>query len=209
MLKISIIEKLYTIAIFRKVIFRLLILTRKNSFDNSNLCHILKKFYNINIGAYSYGGCFDYNKIAPGTKIGKYCSFASDVVVMSQDHLKTAITTHAFLFKPSFGLIKKDPREPHHIEIGNDVWIGYHSTILPSVSKIGDGAIVAAGSVVTRDVPPYAIVAGVPAKIIKYRFSEIEIQQLLRLKWWDWPDEEVFLNHEFFYDPLKFIDKFK
>lgn len=75
-------------------------------------------------------------------------------------------------------------------EIGNDVWIGQNAVIMDGV-KIGDGAIVAAGAVVTKDVAPYAIVGGVPAKLIKYRFDEATIKDLLRLKWWELSDKEI------------------
>jgi acetyltransferase-like isoleucine patch superfamily enzyme len=206
---IRFVDKVYSIGILQKFIYKLLLSRRKNKFDNDYLRYILSKYHNIHIGTHSYGGCFDYNNIAPGTKIGKFCSFASNVFIVTQDHLKTAITTHPFLFKPDFGLVNDDIRAAHHLEIGNDVWLGYHSTILPGVSYIGDGAVVAAGAVVTRDVPPYAVVAGLPAKIIKYRFSDNIIDELLKIKWWDWPAEKIFLNYDAFYDVEKFVDKYK
>lgn len=74
--------------------------------------------------------------------------------------------------------------------VGNDVWLGYRSVILAGVT-IGDGAIVGAYSVVTKDVPPYTIVAGNPAKEIRRRFSDTEIERLLQLRWWDWPIEKI------------------
>ena len=82
------------------------------------------------------------------------------------------------------------------IIIGNDVWIGYEAVILAGVT-IGDGAIIAARAVVTRDVPPYTIVGGVPAKPIRKRFSDWEINQLQALRWWDWPPEKIAANLEF------------
>jgi acetyltransferase-like isoleucine patch superfamily enzyme len=83
------------------------------------------------------------------------------------------------------------------IEIGNDVWIGTSAIILSGV-KIGHGAVVAAGSIVTKSVPPYAIVGGNPAKIIKYRLSEEKIEELLEMKWWDWSEEKIKKNIDFF-----------
>jgi serine acetyltransferase len=77
--------------------------------------------------------------------------------------------------------------------IGNDVYIGYNVTILSGVT-IGDGAVVGACSVLTEDVPPYAIVAGNPARLIRYRFKEESIQKLLKIRWWDWPEERVKKN---------------
>ena len=91
--------------------------------------------------------------------------------------------------------------------IGNDVWIGWHAIITPGVS-IGDGAIIAAGAVVTHDVPPYAIVGGIPAKVIRKRFSDDMIEKLLKIKWWDWSDEKIMENYAYFYQPEKFVAKF-
>lgn len=76
------------------------------------------------------------------------------------------------------------------INIGNDVWIGRGATVLPGVS-IGHGAVVGADAVVTRDVPPYAIVAGNPARVIRFRFSEATIPRMLEIRWWDWNDEKI------------------
>jgi acetyltransferase-like isoleucine patch superfamily enzyme len=89
-------------------------------------------------------------------------------------------------------LVEKDYDFPEYqrIEIGNDVWIGARAVILDGV-RIGSGAIIASNAVVTKDVPPYAIVGGVPAQIISYRFSPEEIAKLLKLQWWSWPLEEV------------------
>lgn len=81
------------------------------------------------------------------------------------------------------------------IEIGNDVWIGTSAVILSGV-KIGHGAVVAAGSLVTKNIPPYAIVGGNPAKIIKYRFNEDKIKELLEMNWWDWSEEKIKNNIE-------------
>lgn len=88
--------------------------------------------------------------------------------------------------------------------IGNDVWIGANAIILQGVT-IGDGAIIAAGAVVTKDVPPYAIVGGVPAKVIKYRFSDEVILKLLQIKWWDKPEEWIIQKLEKFTDVSGFV----
>lgn len=79
------------------------------------------------------------------------------------------------------------------IVIGNDVWIGYDAIIMPGV-KIGDGAIIGTRAIVTNDVPPYTIVGGIPAKVIKKRFSDDIILKLLKIKWWDWPNEKIKAN---------------
>ena len=93
------------------------------------------------------------------------------------------------------------------VNIGNDVWIGANVIILPGVT-ISDGAIIAAGAVVNKDVKPFEIVGGVPAKTIKYRFDEDIINKLLKIKWWNWSLKEIEDNIEFFYDIDGFIRKF-
>jgi virginiamycin A acetyltransferase len=84
----------------------------------------------------------------------------------------------------------RDFSGPRHVKIGNDVWIGYAAVIINSVT-IGDGAVIGAYAVVREDVPPYAIVIGNPARVIRYRFNETQIRMLLEIKWWDWPDKEI------------------
>lgn len=123
-------------------------------------------------------------------RIGKFCSIAKNVVfLLSADHRYDWVTTYPF---PEFSdtwkgakKIKGHPKDKGDIVVGNDVWIGRNSIILSGVS-IGDGAVIAAGSVVAKNVEPYAIVGGVPAEIIKYRFSKEQIEKLLKIKWWDW-----------------------
>lgn len=94
------------------------------------------------------------------------------------------------------------------VRIGNDVWIGANAVILPGVT-VGDGAVIAAGAVVTKDVKPYSIVGGVPAKLIKYRFEPWQIELLLKLKWWDWPLEKIKENITLFQNPKKFFEEYK
>ncbi|MBE6100544.1 MAG: CatB-related O-acetyltransferase [Selenomonas ruminantium] len=91
--------------------------------------------------------------------------------------------------------------------IGNDVWIGQGVWISTGVT-IGDGAVLGAGAVITHDVKPFAIMGGVPARTIKYRFTNEDVAKLLQICWWDWPDDKVEANIELFYQPRKFIDKF-
>jgi tetrahydrodipicolinate N-succinyltransferase len=94
------------------------------------------------------------------------------------------------------------------IMIGNDVWIGAGALILSGVT-IGDGAIVGAGSVVTHDVPPYAVVGGVPAKIIRFRYNKDQIEALLKIAWWNWNIEKIKANMDYFYGEIDaFIEKF-
>jgi virginiamycin A acetyltransferase len=105
-------------------------------------------------------------------------------------------------------MINRTYQTTKNTTIGNDVWVGFRAMILGGVT-IGDGAVIASGSVVFTEVPPYAIVAGNPAKIIRYRFSKEIVERLLRIAWWDWPDEKISENIEWFYKPInEFVAQF-
>lgn len=127
--------------------------------------------------------------------IGKFCMIASGVefIMNGANHLTESISAYPFaIFGADWASAMAGKEYPHKGDtvVGNDVWIGYQATVMAGV-KIGDGAIIAAKSVVTKDVPPYAIVGGNPAQIIRKRFSDSQIQYLLDLKWWDWEIAEI------------------
>lgn len=129
--------------------------------------------------------------------IGKFCSIAcrAKFLFNSANHTLSSLSTYPFpIFFDEWGLEKSDVAaawdRKGDIVIGNDVWIGYEAVILAGVT-IGDGAVIGARAVVTKDVPPYAIVGGVPARVIRSRFPEETVKALLRLKWWDWPAERI------------------
>lgn len=156
------------------------------------------------VGAYTY--------IAPGTdithaRIGKFCSIAADASIGLALHPLNFMSTSPVFFSPrnatGHSWVKGENEffeEFKETVIGNDVWIGARAMILGGV-HVGDGAVIAAGAVVTKDVPPYAIVGGVPAKIIKYRFNDDVIRRLLELKWWDKSPEELKSNITLFQNP--------
>lgn len=135
-------------------------------------------------------------------KIGKFCSIACGTKFLfnSANHALDSLSTYPFpLFFEEWNLEKEKVTDAWDnrgdIVIGNDVWIGYEAVILSGVT-IGDGAIIGTRAVVTKDVPPYTIVGGVPAKSIRKRFDEKVIEALLKIKWWDWTEEKVARNIE-------------
>lgn len=133
-------------------------------------------------------------------KIGKFCSIACEAKFLfnSANHTMSSLSTYPFpLFYEEWGISKKDVTKSWdnkgNIIIGHDVWIGFEAIILAGVT-IGNGAIIGARSVVTKDVPPYTIVAGVPARIVRKRFNEDVIVKLLEIKWWNWSKEKITQN---------------
>jgi acetyltransferase-like isoleucine patch superfamily enzyme len=134
-----------------------------------------------------------YSKIVH-SKIGKYCAISWNTTINAVGHPSNHLTISAFPYAPYVGNFVHERKQDYQkVIIKNDVWIGANSVIMPGVT-IGNGAIIGAGAIVTKDVPDYAIVGGIPAEIIKYRFSEDIIKRLLELKWWDL-DPEIIKEH--------------
>jgi len=163
---------------------------------------------NIEVGDYTYyddpdgpehfekNVLYHFDFIGDKLIIGKFCAIAKDVtfIMNGANHNSTGFSTYPFFIFGN-GWEKSAPQPGDlpfkgNTEIGNDVWIGYNATIMPGV-KIGSGAIIASKSVVTNDVPAYAVVGGNPAKIIKQRFDDKTINALLSIAWWDWSSDKI------------------
>ncbi|HJT23091.1 MAG TPA: CatB-related O-acetyltransferase [bacterium] len=147
--------------------------------------------YKIGDGTYGFPNIYQWTDDT-GLVVGKYCSIAPEVTfVLGGEHQTDTISTYPFsgTYLKSFksGI---PPGTKGNIKVGNDVWIGMKALILSGVT-IGDGAVIGAGSVVVKDVEPYAIVGGNPAKLIRYRFAKSQVQILLKTRWWDWPFETI------------------
>lgn len=145
--------------------------------------------------------------------IGKFCSIASGVTIGLGQHPTSYVSSHPAFYSSVQPVAKtfcnKDSFSPfRQTDIGHDVWIGQNAMVTDGV-KIGTGAIVAAGAVVTKNVPEYAMVGGVPANIIRYRFDENIRRELLETKWWEWPEEQLGHYAALFTFPEKFLKLYK
>ena len=150
-----------------------------------------------NVGKESYHNG-DFIVKGNGTlEIGSYCAFGVGISIILSNHNYNFASMQYTLYKKNF---QKLPYEnsPAKTIIGNDVWIGDNVIVLPGIT-IGTGAILAANAIVTKDVQPYSIVGGNPAKLIKYRFSKEIIEDMLASKWWEWSDQQIKDNKEFFF----------
>lgn len=148
-------------------------------------------------------------------EIGKFCSIAASVRINPGNHPLHRAALHHFTYRSrQFDLGEDDPaffawRRAHKVTIGHDVWVGHGATLLPGVS-IGTGAAIGAGAVVSRDVAPFAIVAGVPARVIRARFEKPVQDGLLKIAWWDWPAERLRAAMDDFraFDAAAFVAKY-
>lgn len=165
---------------------------------------------NIIVGDYTYYDDFEsvenfeknvkylFDFVGDKLIIGKFCMIASDVkfIMNGANHLSKSISSYPFaIFGEDWKNAMEGKSYPNKGDtvVGNDVWIGYNATIMPGV-KIGDGAIIATNATVVKDVAPYSIVGGNPAREVKKRFSDKTIDKLLKLKWWDWEIEKITAN---------------
>ena len=166
----------------------------------------------LSIGKYTYGldrKCFIGLSPETPIKIGMYCSFGSNVkIFLSAEHPIDLVSTFPLktLLKQKSPWPNLDVTSKGGVEIANDVWVGANSLIM-SGTNISNGAVIGAGSVVTKDVGPYEVVAGNPARKIKCRFNKKQIASLLRIRWWYWTDEKIIKCLEDFYSDInKFIE---
>ena len=159
--------------------------------ENLHLLHLDRgTYYDRTINIITWSEEYQIN-VGKYTSIGRDCDF-----FLHSNHRPDWTTTSSQLWGPVTNEIAElhmkmgHPSCKGNIDIGNDVWIGAKSTIMSGV-KIGDGAVIGARTMVTKDVPPYSIVVGNPGRIIKYRFNEDQVQKLLKIKWWDWTEDRI------------------
>lgn len=156
---------------------------------------LYKELHGLSIGYGTYGGCWNNTSMWwSSISIGNYCSFASQVFLFPCNHPMQIFTTHPITYDVFCSGATKQrtfSHENNSLVIGHGVWFGHGAIVLSGCKKIGNGAVIGAGSIVTHDVPPYAIVCGNPARIIKYRLSPEQIERVENSRWWELNKEEL------------------
>ncbi len=183
--------------VLRKVVSRL----EGGEIYSETLREIFRVYHGVDIGMYTHGSCFEPFQFDPMTTVGRYCSIAKGARVIRTNHRIEFRSTHGFFFNSGLGYCPEGLMTYQPLSIGNDVWLGANSLILPHVQRIGDGAVVAAGAVVAKDVPPYAVVVGNPGRVVRFRFNQDVITKLLASKWWERRIDELCLEE--FCQPLQ------
>lgn len=172
---------------------------------------LMQEYHGIKIGIGTYGPCFNLDQTWVGNgnlSVGNYTSIAKGVCIYTRNHPHDRPSTSPLFYSALFtkNSVKEDEIEYGKLEIGNDVWIGQYAVILPSCHYIGNGAVIGAGCIVTRDVPSYAIVVGNPGKILKYRFDKDTIIKIEATKWWESQPKELLSKYEQFQSIANFFD---
>ena len=179
---------------FRPRAIRLVCYLEGGQMWSSTYRELMRMYYSVEIGMHSYGPCLLPGQLPPGTTVGNYCSLAAGLQVFRRNHPVDRLSQHPFFFNAAVGLLEHDTipaLRDNPLVFGHDVWVGQNVLIAPGCRSIGDSAIVAAGSIVTADVPSFAIVGGVPAKFLRWRISDESRKAWLLSQWWLKPVGEL------------------
>lgn len=177
---------------FQKI-FRAIVRLEGGAMTSLTLRKVLADKSGIVVGAHSYGSLLDEGMSDRHTEIGAYCSIGKNVRRYGAAHPTRSASTHPYFYNPLLGFAAAaDDVERSSIRIGSDVWIGSNVTILPGCSQIGFGAVIGAGSVVTRDIPDFAIAVGNPARVISFRHSEQKRRDILDSRFWEMSPSDAY-----------------
>lgn len=169
---------------------------------SASLREIFRRYHGVEVGAYTHGGCFVPHAFGRNTKVGRYTSIAKSAFAATLDHPTEFKGMHGFFFNSNLGYTDH-VREYSQLVIGNDVWLGHNAVIGSNVTSIGDGAVIGAGAVVFKNVPPYALVVGNPGRVVRYRFSRDTIERLLQERWWEQDIDQLAPSISTFDRPLE------
>jgi virginiamycin A acetyltransferase len=195
----------YRLGMFRGRILALIRRLEGGEMASVNLRRLLREYHGVEVGPHSYGACLVPGQLPPGSMVGNYCSTADGLRVFRRNHPVKHLSQHPYFYNRELGLLREDAIEPirdNPLRIGHDVWIGAGVTILPGCRRIGNGAIIGAGSVATRDVAAYSIVAGNPARPLGNRFDQAICDLIERSRWWLLPLDELAKAGNLLFEPV-------
>lgn len=202
----SLIHSLYSQRRMRRLCIVACLQLEGGRFFSRTLRRILLTYHGVSVGNYSYGACLMPGLLPHGTIVGSYCSIAEGLSVHRRNHPPNTLSQHPFFYNSNLGLLHLDSIErieENPLKIGNDVWLGDRVTVLPGCQIIGDGAVVGAGSIVTRNVEPFTVVAGNPAQPIRKRYSDEVIAEVQRSEWWNLTLPELLSAGDLLLEPLE------
>lgn len=154
---------------------------------SATLRDIFKVYHGVKVGAYSYGECFVPGVFPSGVTVGRYVSIAANVRIFLRNHPYERLSMHPFFYNYQLGFVDTDTIESGSLKVGHDAWIGENAIVTPGCNRIGLGAVVGAGSVITKNVDDFAIMAGNPARLLRYRFTEEVRDKIRTSRWWERP----------------------
>lgn len=162
----------------------------RDEYESTKLRDYFRRTYGIDIGMYTFGA-FDRWRVPPGTKIGRYCSIARNARFLDGNHPIHTLSSHPYFYERHLGLTDRETVTIRPQVVEDDVWIGHNVTIGATCHQIGRGSVIGAGAVVTHDVPRYAIILGMPGKVVRYRFDPETIAAIESTKWWTLDKEQL------------------
>jgi len=190
------------VPLLRKACLKAALHLEGSDFHSETARRILERYYGVQVGAYTYGSCLDPVMVLRDVTIGRYSSIGAGVRIWQRHHPIDWLSQHPIFFNAAVGYVKEDLISMPPVEIGNDAWVGNNVIVLPGCKRIGDGAVIGAGTILTKDVPDFAIVTGVPGRIMRYRFPEEVRERIKASAWWDLPVEKVVEHLEDMQHPL-------
>jgi virginiamycin A acetyltransferase len=158
--------------------------------------------HGVEVGPYSYGACLRLGGLPSGVTVGRYVSMATQVGVFRRNHPTERLSMHPAFYNPAVGLLDDDDLPSAPLVIGHDAWVAHQAVVLPGCTRIGIGAVVGAGAVVTDDVPDFAIVTGNPARVRRLRFPDDVCAAVLDSRWWELPVERLLARLPAMREPL-------
>lgn len=186
-----ILAALYRAGYLRGPILRFILRLEGGELTSRTLRDLLRDVHGVAVGEYSYGSLLTPGFADPATTIGRYVSVGPNVRRIGAGHPMRAMSMHPYFYNPALGFDVVDvPRSPCVIE--SDAWLGANAILLPGCTRVGFGAVIGAGSIVTIDVPDFAVVVGSPAKVVRYRFDESQRKELLEQRPWDLEPHPLF-----------------